>query len=125
VKGERVKARVYRWEEIGTLRVPTPQPPYQTQARVPDLCRVKIVATDQTPHQDGYRVYGLYAMPLLTAMRCGGGGRRLKVYPEGAKGTRLSVFLEAQDDMWKQPSAEFKITLVNQADASKSHSWGQ
>jgi hypothetical protein len=74
-----------------------------------------------------YRVYGLYAKPLLTALRCGAPDRRrLRVYPQQGvpKGTRLYVFLEVQDDMW-EPSAEFKITLVNQADASKSHSWGQ
>ncbi|KAG1656642.1 hypothetical protein FOA52_008866 [Chlamydomonas sp. UWO 241] len=49
---------------------------------------------------------------------------KLRVYPGGwsaAKGTHLSVFLEAQDAMWA-PSAEFKLTLVNQADASKSSS---
>ncbi|KAG1669269.1 hypothetical protein FOA52_003307 [Chlamydomonas sp. UWO 241] len=34
-------------------------------------------------------------------------------------GNDLADFLETQDDMW-EPSAEYKITLVNQADASDS-----
>ncbi|KAG1673776.1 hypothetical protein FOA52_002345 [Chlamydomonas sp. UWO 241] len=49
---------------------------------------------------------------------------RLRMYPEGCddgEGTHLSVFLEAQDAMW-EPTAEFKVTVVNQADASKSRS---
>ncbi|KAG1673739.1 hypothetical protein FOA52_002308 [Chlamydomonas sp. UWO 241] len=51
---------------------------------------------------------------------------RLRVYPLGTsgpdgigKGTHVSVFLEAQDVMWR-PSAEYKFTLVNQANPSKS-----
>ncbi|KAG1671685.1 hypothetical protein FOA52_007476 [Chlamydomonas sp. UWO 241] len=51
---------------------------------------------------------------------------RLKVYPEGTDdgaGTHLSVYIEAQDVMWK-PRAEYKITAVNQADSSKSSSAG-
>ncbi|KAG1656641.1 hypothetical protein FOA52_008865 [Chlamydomonas sp. UWO 241] len=51
---------------------------------------------------------------------------KLSVDPDGygdAEGTHLSVFLEAQDDMWA-PSAEFKFTMLNQADASKSLSMG-
>jgi hypothetical protein len=50
--------------------------------------------------------------------------RRLKVHPCGhgdGKGSHMSVFLEVEEAMWS-PRAEFKITLVNQADASKSHS---
>ncbi|KAG1673774.1 hypothetical protein FOA52_002343 [Chlamydomonas sp. UWO 241] len=35
---------------------------------------------------------------------------------DGGEGTHLAVFLEAQDDMW-EPSTEYKITVVNQADA--------
>ncbi|KAG1670268.1 hypothetical protein FOA52_003618 [Chlamydomonas sp. UWO 241] len=38
-------------------------------------------------------------------------------------GTHLTVSLEAQDNMWG-PSAQYRITLVNQADASKSRSAG-
>jgi hypothetical protein len=49
------------------------------------------------------------------------------VHPGGwgdGKITRLSVFLEAQDDMWV-PSAEYKFTVVNQVDGTKSRSEGQ
>jgi hypothetical protein len=44
------------------------------------------------------------------------------MYPRGVgegTGTHLSVFLEVQDGIW-EPSIEFKMTLINQADASKS-----
>ncbi|KAG1679822.1 hypothetical protein FOA52_012735 [Chlamydomonas sp. UWO 241] len=47
---------------------------------------------------------------------------RLLVYPDGyadGQGTHLGVYLEVQDEMW-QPSAEYKFTLLNQADGSKS-----
>ncbi|KAG1670269.1 hypothetical protein FOA52_003619 [Chlamydomonas sp. UWO 241] len=47
---------------------------------------------------------------------------RLKVYPGGCsdgKNTHLSVYLEAQDDMWAL-NAEVKLTLINQASASES-----
>ncbi|KAG1679172.1 hypothetical protein FOA52_000528 [Chlamydomonas sp. UWO 241] len=51
---------------------------------------------------------------------------RLRMYPEGygrAKGTHLSVFLEAQDVMWA-PSVEYAVTLVHQAEASRSFTYG-
>ncbi|KAG1679813.1 hypothetical protein FOA52_012725 [Chlamydomonas sp. UWO 241] len=47
---------------------------------------------------------------------------RLLVSPDGrgdGKGTHLSVYLEMVDEIWA-PSAEFKLTLLNQADGSKS-----
>jgi hypothetical protein len=53
--------------------------------------------------------------------------RRLLVFPKGngaGAGTHLSVFLEAQDTMWA-PTAECTCTLVNQADASRSRTYGQ
>ncbi|KAG1680618.1 hypothetical protein FOA52_015067 [Chlamydomonas sp. UWO 241] len=52
--------------------------------------------------------------------------RRLGMFPAGnnvGRGTHLSVFLEVQDSMW-EPTAEFKLAVVNQADASKSHFTG-
>jgi hypothetical protein len=65
---------------------------------------------------------------VASPLRVGGPGRRyLRVDPfgfGGGKGTHLSVWLVAQDGMW-QPSAEIKLTLVNQADASKSRYKGQ
>ncbi|KAG1673772.1 hypothetical protein FOA52_002341 [Chlamydomonas sp. UWO 241] len=57
---------------------------------------------------------------------CGIATWRLWAYPKGlgvGKDTHLSVYLEAQDAMWA-PAAEYKFTLVNQADGSKSHSTG-
>ncbi|KAG1674731.1 hypothetical protein FOA52_013566 [Chlamydomonas sp. UWO 241] len=51
---------------------------------------------------------------------------RLQVWPEGEGddlGTHLSVYLEAQDVMWAA-SAQSTLTVVNQADASKSCSGG-
>jgi hypothetical protein len=66
------------------------------------------------------------AEALLTAHR-GGARRLLVVNPRGfgvGKDTHLSVFLELQDTLWA-PSAEYKLTLVNQADVSKSHLWGK
>ncbi|KAG1669248.1 hypothetical protein FOA52_003285 [Chlamydomonas sp. UWO 241] len=50
---------------------------------------------------------------------------RLEVSPRGdaiGAGTHLSVYLEAFTSFW-EPDAEIKITLINQADASKSHSF--
>ncbi|KAG1654976.1 hypothetical protein FOA52_004563 [Chlamydomonas sp. UWO 241] len=49
---------------------------------------------------------------------------QLRVYAQGtghgaAAGTHLSVYLELGDDMWA-PKVHHKVTLVNQADASKS-----
>ncbi|KAG1657510.1 hypothetical protein FOA52_003747 [Chlamydomonas sp. UWO 241] len=49
---------------------------------------------------------------------------RLKMFPGGGgdgTGTHVSVGLEALDAMW-EPSARFKLEMVNQAEASKSHS---
>jgi hypothetical protein len=71
----------------------------------------------------------LHGTLVLTALRDDGGfhRRRLVVYPEGdgtAKGTHLAVFLALEDAMWT-PSAKYALTLVNQADASKSVSYGQ
>ncbi|KAG1679806.1 hypothetical protein FOA52_012718 [Chlamydomonas sp. UWO 241] len=47
---------------------------------------------------------------------------RLRAYPggdQGGQGSHLSALLEVQDGMWN-PKVEIKLTLVNQADASKS-----
>jgi hypothetical protein len=65
---------------------------------------------------------------VASPLRVGGPGRRcLKVHPNGKRGgtgTHLSGDLYPVDGMW-QPTAEIKLTLVNQADASKSRSKGQ
>jgi hypothetical protein len=50
------------------------------------------------------------------------------VFPQGygaGKGTHLSVFLELQDAMWAPAAVKYKLTVVNQADASKSVSLGK
>ncbi|KAG1673777.1 hypothetical protein FOA52_002346 [Chlamydomonas sp. UWO 241] len=84
-------------------------------------------AMQRLPNADSVDASAIPAAPRLTAVCRGGPGRRrLKVYPAGdgdGVGTHLSVFLETQDDMW-EPSADYKITLLNQADASKSFSYG-
>ncbi|KAG1670273.1 hypothetical protein FOA52_003623 [Chlamydomonas sp. UWO 241] len=52
---------------------------------------------------------------------------QLRVDPDGwgvDQGTHLTVFLEALDNMWTTTSVEYKVTLLNQADASNSCSWG-
>ncbi|KAG1674617.1 hypothetical protein FOA52_001866 [Chlamydomonas sp. UWO 241] len=48
---------------------------------------------------------------------------RMRVHPQGNgadQGTHLSVFLELQDAMWAPEAVKYKLTAVNQADASKS-----
>ncbi|KAG1674605.1 hypothetical protein FOA52_001854 [Chlamydomonas sp. UWO 241] len=61
------------------------------------------------------------------SFEAGIGPWRLRVDPSGCgdvKGTHLSVFLELQDAMWAPGSVKYKLTVVNQADASKSLSKG-
>ncbi|KAG1659958.1 hypothetical protein FOA52_010591 [Chlamydomonas sp. UWO 241] len=71
-------------------------------------------------------VFEVLRHPCITPLHNTHHGGRLQVYPEGCekgKGTHLSVFIQAQDDTWG-PSAEYKLTVVNQMDASKSCTHG-
>ncbi|KAG1677559.1 hypothetical protein FOA52_014457 [Chlamydomonas sp. UWO 241] len=49
---------------------------------------------------------------------------RLKVWPDGDDDDHLAAFLVTTDSNWG-PKAEYKMTLFNQADASKSRSYGE
>ncbi|KAG1665999.1 hypothetical protein FOA52_010097 [Chlamydomonas sp. UWO 241] len=50
---------------------------------------------------------------------------QLRLHPRGRNGdgSHLSVFLDLQDPMWA-PHTQYKLSLVKQADASKSRSYG-
>jgi hypothetical protein len=68
-----------------------------------------------------------FAAPLSDCLRCGLIlCRQLRMHPRGrnGNGTDLSVFLDSHTDMWA-PRAKYTLTLVNEADASKSRSHGQ
>jgi hypothetical protein len=70
----------------------------------------------------------LCRLPCVVVELSGGGTDRRRLHCtqralNGSK-THLSVYMEVQDAMWK-PRSECKITVVNQADASKSCAYGQ